>query len=143
MAARHSPLPQLQEGASEHSSGRRRLAAVLAVVGLVAIICIKAGAARGGIQVGYGAFAPQIELLSGSGGSQSIEQRAENGMKEGKAGWDKSNWTSSDWAAWTIPGPIFTCIAVVMIFQMYGALWAAGLLAVLVTVDVCSFYTNV
>ncbi len=120
------------------------MAAVLAVVGLVAIVCIKVGAAHGGSSIGYGSTrAPHVELLSGSGKVDSIEQRAEDGMREGKAGWDKSSWSASDWAAWTIPGPIFTCVAVVLIFQMYGALWAGGLLVVLLAADIFAFYANV
>ena len=45
-------------------------------------------------------------------------------------------------ASWIIPGPIVTIFVTGFVFYMYGPAWAAGLFAVLVTVDVFAFYMN-
>merc|ERR1712205_65296 len=57
-------------------------------------------------------------------------------------GWNKSDWTSSDWATWIVPGPIVTAILVGFIFYMYGPAWAVGTAVVMIGVDLLAFYTN-
>jgi len=57
-------------------------------------------------------------------------------------GWDKTQWTSSDWATWVVPGPIVTVLLAGFIFHMYGAMWGAGTLVVMIGVDALAFYTN-
>jgi len=57
-------------------------------------------------------------------------------------GCDKTQWTSSDWATWIVPGPIVTMLLAGFIFYMYGPMWAAGTLVVMIGVDALAFYTN-
>jgi len=57
-------------------------------------------------------------------------------------GWDKSEWTSSDWATWIVPGPVITFVLVGFIFYMYGPMWAVGTAVVMIGVDALAFYTN-
>ena len=57
-------------------------------------------------------------------------------------GWDKSKWTSSDWATWIVPGPVITLVLTAFIFYMYGPMWAAGTAVVMLGVDMLAFYTN-
>ena len=58
-------------------------------------------------------------------------------------GWDNASWTTSDWAVWTLTGPVLTMTASMFIFYTYGWAWALGTLVALVGVDMFGFYYNV
>jgi len=58
-------------------------------------------------------------------------------------GWDNTGWTTSDWAVWTLTGPVLTMTASMFIFYTYGWAWALGTLVALVGVDMFGFYYNV
>jgi hypothetical protein len=88
------------------------------------------------------------EPVSGEEGAdgRSGEALAEGGnvtpFNPATVGWDKSQWTSSDWATWIVPGPIITMVLVGFIFYMYGPMWAVGTAVVMIGVDALAFYTN-
>jgi len=92
--------------------------------------------------------ADEAKPASGEEGAdgRSGEALAEGGnvtpFNPATVGWDKSEWTSSDWATWIVPGPIITFVLVGFIFYMYGPMWAVGTAVVMIGVDALAFYTN-
>jgi hypothetical protein len=128
----------------------RRTASVLVVIGLAMLICAKVSVAShrpGGVT----ALAQTVLEAAGETGKSFVGTKAQNqaaidakaSMTQAKAGWDKSTWSSGDWASYIIPGPLITCIAVAAVFGMYGPAYAGGLAVVLITVDVVAFYINI
>lgn len=75
-----------------------------------------------------------------TGDDVAVEDRFD---KEAHPGWDDKNWETSDWAVWTLCGPVLTMTAAMWIFYTYGWQWALGTLLVLVGVDMFGFYYNV
>jgi hypothetical protein len=59
-----------------------------------------------------------------------------------QVGWDKSEWTGTDWAQWIVPGPVVTLVLCAFVMYMYGPMWAVGTLIVMCGVDALAFYTN-
>ena len=57
-------------------------------------------------------------------------------------GWDKSMWSSGDWASWVITGPLITLCFSFFMFYTYGV--PAGALTALIClmVDIATFYYN-
>ena len=57
-------------------------------------------------------------------------------------GWDKSMWSSGDWASWVITGPFITLCFSFFMFYTYGV--PAGALTALICllVDIATFYYN-
>ncbi|EKX49237.1 hypothetical protein GUITHDRAFT_162110 [Guillardia theta CCMP2712] len=132
-----------------------RATAVISAVALVMIICVKVSAAGHGLKLHDSEGFP-ISLGQNGTATENVTDMIDNiahvEADEDSAkidpdasfvvGWDKSHWKTSDWASWIIPGPIVTIFVTGFVFYMYGPAWAAGLCAVLVTVDVFAFYMN-
>lgn len=139
----------MQEGVQAGSKYRRTMS-VLIVIGLAMLVCAKVSAAsrQSG---GFAALAQTMLEASDKAGSSFEGTTAQNAdaaaaktsMSNGKAGWSKAGWGAGDWMSWVIPGPIVTCLAVGVMFSMYGSLWASGLAVILVAVDVVAFYNNI
>merc|ERR1719409_2619555 len=86
--------------------------------------------------------------MSGKQGSlikavQKLDSEAEPAQGEEMApGWDKSMWSSGDWASWVITGPLITLCFSFFMFYTYGV--PAGALTALICllVDIATFYYN-
>jgi hypothetical protein len=76
-------------------------------------------------------------------GSEDDEEKDDRYDQEAHPGWDNKGWTTSDWAVWTLTGPVLTMTATMFIFYTYGWAWALGTLVALVGVDMFGFYYNV
>ena len=75
-----------------------------------------------------------------TGDADAVDDRYD---KQARPGWDDKNWATSDWAVWTLCGPVLTMTAAMWIFYTYGWQWALGTMLVLVAVDMFGFYYNV
>lgn len=57
-------------------------------------------------------------------------------------GWDKSGWSTGDWASWVITGPLITVAFSFFMFYTYGVPAGALTSIICACIDVATFYYN-
>ena len=139
----------LQEGFLVEKRSRRT-ALVLVTIAVMMVACVKLSAS-GAIQQRVGVHTGFRFVLEEADAAPAADAAGDdNDIKGGNAvpfnpasvGWDKSEWTGTDWVTWIVPGPIITIIVAGFVLHMYGPMWAAGTFVVMVGVDALAFYTN-
>jgi hypothetical protein len=138
----------------------RRTALVLVTIAVMMVACAKLSASgamqqRVGVHTGFRFVLEEADAAPAADASSDAAPAADsvgddNDIKGGNAvpfnpasvGWDKSDWTGTDWVTWIVPGPIITIIVAGFVLHMYGPMWAAGTFVVMVGVDALAFYTN-
>jgi hypothetical protein len=157
----------LQEGFLVEKRSRRT-ALVLVTIAVMMVACVKLSASgaiqqRVGVHTGFRFVLEEADAAPAADASSDAAVPAadaaapaadaagdDNDIKGGNAvpfnpasvGWDKSEWTGTDWVTWIVPGPIITIIVAGFILHMYGPMWAAGTFVVMCGVDALAFYTN-
>ena len=142
----------------------RRTALVLTTIAVMMVACAKLTASgvlqrSDGAVGGFNSFRFVLEEDSNStaGAEPKADEPAAEEGADGRSGeeggnvtpfnpatvgWDKSEWTTTDWVQWVLPGPVVTLILSAFIFHMYGATWALGTMVVMIFIDGLAFYTN-
>jgi len=57
-------------------------------------------------------------------------------------GWDKSGWSSGEWASWIITGPLISIALSFFMFYTYGVPASALSMIICAVIDVTTFYYN-
>ena len=99
--------------------------------------------------------APAAEEGAAEGGAAPAPPPAADGVKGAKGGdfinsgqnivvpgWDKSGWSTGDWASWVITGPLITVAFSFFMFYTYGVSAGALTSIVCACIDVATFYYN-
>ena len=80
------------------------------------------------------------------GGAETVDVAKDLGIRYPKddlmPGWDKSGWSSGDWASWVITGPLITCCFSFFMFFTYGVTAGTLTLMACALADVGTFYYN-
>lgn len=139
----------MQPGVFVERRTARRAALVLTTIAVMMVACAKvsmSGALQrstGVSNIGEAGFRLELAEEATSAPAGDTEDGGNvTPFNPATVGWNKSDWTSSDWATWIVPGPIVTAILVGFIFYMYGPAWAVGTAVVMIGVDLLAFYTN-
>jgi hypothetical protein len=93
------------------------------------------GTAEGGAAT---APPPAADGDKGSEGGEFIN----SGQSIVVPGWDKSGWSTGDWASWVITGPLITVAFSFFMFYTYGVPAGALTSIICACIDVATFYYN-
>jgi len=83
-----------------------------------------------------------VEPPAAEGGGEANDIGNRFPADELEPGWDKSGWSSGDWASWVITGPLITLAFSFFMFYTYGVPAGALTLIICTIIDFSTFYYN-